>query len=329
MPSPGKPIYIAITAAVIVFVLASAAWLFIYALRPANAANANTVVFEVSQGEGFREVSSALYDAGLIRSADAFDLFALAGGKALSLKPGRYRLNPSMSAGAILDALSGGIASEVTVTIPEGTNLYAIDGILSKALVIHPGDLIGFHADGNIEGKLFPDTYRFYTDTNVSAVVQELMDNFDAKALPVLNADQANAGRNLILASILEKEVPDPKDQALVAGILLKRISAGMPLDVDATICYAKLLADPTSTASCYPLTALDFKLNSPYNTYLYRGLPPGPIGNPGIAAITAAMHPVSSPYWYYLSDPKTGETIFAKTLDEQNQNRVKYLESD
>ncbi len=323
-----RPYLIAVAAGLAVIVLAAVA-LFFYALRPANAASSSTVVFEVTSGEGFRVVAGNLYASHLIRSAQAFDLFALAGGKALSLRPGRYRLSASMSAGEILGVLSNPSATETTVTIPEGMNLYAIDGILSRALVIHPGDLIGFHADGNLEGKLFPDTYQFYTDTTASSVVQELMDNFDAKALPVLNADPANAERNLILASILEKEVPDPKDQAVVAGILLKRMAAKMPLDVDATVCYAKLLAHPTSTASCYPLTALDFTLDSPYNTYLYRGLPPGPIGNPGLSAIAAAMHPESSPYWYYLSDPKTGKTIFAKTLDEQNQNRVKYLESD
>ena len=109
-----------------------------------------------------------------------------------------------------------------------------------------------------------------------------------------------------------------------------------MPLDVDATVCYAKLLENQASrpaasqvAQACYPLTALDFKIDSPYNTYLYRGLPPGPIGNPGVSAIMAAIHPVVSPYWYYLSDPKTGKTIFAKTLDEQTQNRVKYLGSN
>jgi UPF0755 protein len=160
-------------------------------------------------------------------------------------------------------------------------------------------------------------------------VVGEFTDNFNVKALPLLNADSKNAQRDLILASILEKEVPSSTDQKLIAGILLKRLAAGMPLDVDATVCYAKLLENPSPAASCYPLTALDFKIDSPYNTYLYRGLPPGPIGNPGVSAIVAAIDPVSSPYWYYLSDPKTGKTIFAKTLDEQTQNRVKYLGSN
>ena len=123
--------------------------------------------------------------------------------------------------------------------------------------------------------------------------------------------------------------MPDQNDQEIVAGIILKRLAEGIPLDIDATVCYAKLLGRPTSTAQACSLSPLDFKIESPYNTYLYKGLPPGPIGNPGTSAITAALHPQSSPYLYYLSDPATGKTIFAKTLDEQNQNRVKYLESN
>jgi len=306
-----------------------AAGIFFYDLTPANSGSSATVVFEVKQGDGFRTIARDLYAEHLVRSATTFDFFALLGGRALALKPGLYRLDAAMSAPHILNVLSGGGAGEATVTIPEGSNIYNIDDILSAALVIHPGDLINFHTDGNLEGKLFPDTYQFYTDANVKDVVQEFIDNYNTKALPLLSADPQNAKQDLILASILEKEVPDPSDQKVVAGILLKRLVAKMPLDVDATICYAKFMQNQSSTPPCYPLTALDFKMDSPYNTYLYRGLPPGPIGNPGVSAIMAAIHPVVSPYWYYLSDPKTGKTIFAKTLDEQNQNRVKYLESN
>jgi UPF0755 protein len=303
--------------------------MFFYELTPASADNSAVVVFEVKQGDGFRTVASNLYGDHLIRSGTAFDLFALFGGRALTLKPGLYRLNAAMSVPQILDVISGGDAGKATVTIPEGSNIYTIDAILSNALIIHPGDLINFHANGAIEGKLFPDTYQFYTDANVKDVVEEFINNYDAKALPLLNTDPQNAKQDLILASILEKEVPSPSDQQVVAGILLKRLAAKMPLDVDATVCYAKLLENQASSGQACQLTALDFKIDSPYNTYLYRGLPPGPIGNPGVSAITAAIHPASSSYWYYLSDPKTGKTIFAKTLDEQDQNRVKYLEGN
>lgn len=301
--------------------------IFFYELAPASGDGAAaSVIFEIKQGEGFRAIAGQLSGQGIIRSQVAFDLFALLGGRAFEVKPGLYRLDANMGAAEILGMITKGGAGQATVTIPEGSNRFEIDRILSNALVIHAGDLINLKNSADMEGKLFPDTYNFYTNASATDVAQELMSNFNSKAMPLLNADLAHFARNLTLASILEKEVASLSDQKIVAGILLKRLAAGMPLDVDATICYAKLVGNPTSTAGCYPLTALDFKIKSPYNTYLYNGLPPGPIGNPGISAITAAMNPASSPYWYYLSDPKTGKTIYAKTLDEQNANRAKYL---
>ncbi len=323
-----------IISTLLVLVLLAAAGWFFFSLDPARAAGSDApVIFQVSAGDGFRKVAQNLYGEHLIRSALAFDLFSLVDGRAFTLRPGLYRLNASMNTPQIVAVISGGGAGEVTVTIPEGSNIYDIDRILSNALVIQPGALITMTSTQNLEGHLFPDTYQFYTNSNVADVVKELTNNFNLKAGPLLGADPAHAERNLIIASILEKEVRGLEDQELVAGIMLKRLSLGIPLDIDATVCYAKLVSGSSSvqvsSAQACSLTALDFKINSPYNTYLYKGLPPGPIGNPGISAITAALHPQSSPYFYYLSDPATGKTIFAKTLDEQNQNRVKYLGSN
>lgn len=314
---------------VIVIIVAA---LFFFSLDPAAAAGASPAVFQVSPGDGFRTVAENLYVEGLIRSPISFDLFSLADGRAFTLKPGLYKLNPSMDTPQIIAILSGGTAGEATVTIPEGSNIYDIDRILSAALVIRPGALVNSTSAQGLAGHLFPDTYQFYTNDTVADVLQKMTDTFNAKAAPLLAADPADTEQNLIIASIVQEEVPDQSDQELVAGIILKRISLGMPLDIDATVCYAKLLAAPSSSLlanQACQLTALDFEIDSPYNTYLYRGLPPGPIGNPGTSAITAALHPQSSPYLYYLTDPTTGKTIFAKTLDEQNQNRVKYLESN
>jgi UPF0755 protein len=345
LPSPRftkRHIVLGIIALCIAACLAAAVVWFVHELSPAGTSSAAPAVFEINQGQGFREIATDLQSAGLIRSSKAFDILALFGGRALTLKSGLYRLSPSMTSPAILKVISGGSAGEVMVTIPEGSNIFEIDTILSKALVIPSGSLVRLQlidvagGGSGFEGKLFPDTYEFYTNADVKDVMGELIDNFNAKAEPLLAAAGKDAGHDLILASILEKEVPTQADQEIVAGIVLKRIAAGMPLDIDATVCYAKLLAatgasagTATLTTGCPSLTALDFKIKSPYNSYLYGGLPPGPIGNPGTSAIMAALHPQSSPYWYYLSDPKTGKTVFAKTLDEQTQNRVKYLESD
>jgi UPF0755 protein len=128
-----------------------------------------------------------------------------------------------------------------------------------------------------------------------------------------------------VLASLVEREVPLAEDQRRVAGILEKRLAVGMPLQVDATICHIKKIR-AGSSVGCYPLSPLDFAVDSPYNTYLHMGLPPQPIGNPGIQAIMAVLDPLPSRYWYYLSDPATGKTVWSETLDEQEANRVKYL---
>jgi UPF0755 protein len=306
---------------------------FFYALSPMSAQKgAVKSVFEIRSGDGFFQVGNGLLSAGLIRSAFIFDALLFFSGRMSQLEPGEYQLNQAMSAFSIADELTNSTSNEVTVTIPEGSNIREIDGILSNALVIHSGDLVNFHGEGNLEGRLFPDTYHFFTGTAVRAVVQKFLDNFNVKAEPTLGFDEsqcaANAAceKNLIIASIVEKEVPDPEDQRIVVGILLKRLATNMYLGLDATICYIKQMADPFSGTGCYPLTALDFKIDSPYNTYSHKGLPPAPIGNPGISAISAALNPESSPYWYYLSDPKTKKTIFAKTLEEQNRNRQRYL---
>ncbi len=340
-----------IAASLLVALALCGAGLFLYALSPVGAQAAAPTVFEIDAGQGFRAVADRLAAAHLIRSATAFDAYAFITGRTGAVKPGLYRLDPTMTDAAILAAITGGGANEATVTIPEGSNIFQIDAILGRALVIKPGALIalqGSGADGDLEGTLFPDTYNFYTDSSAAAVVKTMQANFIAKAAPVLAAagegpadavpaPGSPAWRTLVIASILENEVRTQTDQELVAGILLKRLKAAMPLDIDATVAYANLMAEYASStapsgvsvapsSSLLVPSSLDFKIKSPYNTYLYEGLPPGPIGNPGVSAITAALHPQSSPYWYYLSDPSTGETIFAKTLDEQTSNRVKYL---
>jgi len=325
-----------IVGAVFILIVIVAAGFFFFSLDPVAAAPASATpspaIFQISPGDGFRTVAENLYTAGLIRSPISFDLLSLIDGRGFTLKPGLYKLSPSMDTPQILSALSGGGAGEATVTVPEGSNIFDVDRILSAALVIRPGALVNFTSTQNLEGRLFPDTYQFYTNESVAGVVTEMTDNFNTKAGPLLAAAPANVTRTLIIASIVQEEVPDLTDQELVAGIIEKRLGLGMPLDIDATVCYAKLLASRPSGSEApgaCSLTALDFKIDSPYNTYLNKGLPPGPIGNPGTIAITAALHPQSSPYLYYLTDPATGKTIFAKTLDEQNQNRVKYLESN
>ena len=294
-----------------------------------SAGGGGQATFMVEHGQGFFAVARALDAAHLLRSRTAFEAFAFLTGDAFRIKTGTYHLTPAMSGAAILRLLSGGPPS-VTVTIPEDADIYEIDKMLADVGVIARGDLIDFKSDGDLEGKLFPDTYQFFEGSDTSTVVQKFLDNFNAKAAPLLSPHLNKEEQDLTLASIIQKEAPSSQDESIIAGIILKRMAAGMRLQLDPTVCYAKQITLPSEIVDCSALTRVDFtassSYDSAYNTYLYAGLPPGPIGNPGIAAIMAAIHPVSSSYLYYISNPATGKIYYAATLAGQNANIKKYL---
>ena len=312
---------------IVILVVVILAAIFLYILSPVNT-SASPTIFEVTAGQGVRTIAGNLGGDGLIRSRFAFEAFAAVRGEAGSFQPGMYRLNPTMSLPTIANELTHPADGEVQVTIPEGFTMFQIDAALANALVIRPGELVAYAEQNGLEGKLFPDTYRFFIDESVADVAQTFLDDFNAKAAPLFAGESSSTMQeNLILASIVQKEVPSETDERIVAGILQKRLSASIGLDVDATICYAKQLATPSTTVNCATLTSADFKIDSAYNTYLYRGLPPGPISNPGVAAIQAVLNPQSSPYLYYLTDPTNGQTIYAATLAEQEANQKKYLQ--
>ncbi len=302
---------------------------FVYALSPAGGAPASPASFEVKPGESFRMIADHLRESSLIRSSFVFQIFSLITGSAFILKPGIYEFSPDMSSPAILGELIGGADREVEVTIPEGVTIYEIDALLSEKNILLRGELLRFYSSNpGLEGRLFPDTYKFFIHSEAETVSQKFLANFKEKAEPLLTSDLKNQETNLILASLLEKETPDFKERQLVAGILKKRFKAGVPLQIDASICYAKEILRGQD-GNCLPITGLDLKIDSPYNTYVYKGWPPRPIGNPGISAIKAALDPQYSPYWYYLSDPKTKKTIFAKDLEEHIKNRSVYLSAE
>jgi len=296
---------------------------FLWSLRPAaELARAEVKDFLVKPGDGLEEIGARLRAENLIRSEQVFKVFAVARGAASSLKPGSYSLSSASSTPEIVSRLVRGETGEIAVTIPEGYSVFQIDELLSGAGVMPAGSLIRLDVAEGLEGKLFPDSYRFYPNSGAKVVAERMQENFRQRTAAVPGATEEKV---LILASLLEKEVPDFEERRMTAGVLLKRLVAGMPLQVDASVCYAKQVR-AGRYVPCYPLTAADLELQSSYNTYLNRGLPPGPIANPGLAAIRAAADPKDSEYWFYLSDPLSHRTIFSRTLDEHAQNRVKYL---
>lgn len=287
---------------------------FLYLVSPVSE-DLTSYRFQISEGEGFREIARHLRQEGIIKSEFGFKIYALLSGRAHRLKPGEYFLSPSRGARQIVKSLAAGPAEDKAVTIIEGETVVDINAKLHNLGILPPAANLA----PDREGFLFPDTYRFFPSSSPQEVLGKFAENFSKKAQPFL---LTNGYQILIMASLIEKEIPLPEDRFLVSGILWKRFRANMPLQVDATVCYAKL----KSSIGCYPLSRQDFSLDSPYNTYKYSGLPPSPIGNPGLDAILAARHPKDSSFWYYLSDPKTKKTIFAQSLEEHNENRARYL---
>jgi UPF0755 protein len=292
--------------------------------------------FTIAKGEGFREIGGKLSQANLVRSLSVFKLYALLAGRAQKFQPGVYELSPAMSVPEIVRVLTAGSQGDVLVTIPEGSSLRDIDSILAESGVIRKGALAALRPETfvlefpalarvtSLEGLLFPDTYYFTVDTTAESVARRMLENFMRKGMPLIE-DESDWYQALTLASLLEREVITFADRQTVAGILLKRIRLGIPLQVDATVSYAKC-AGSYRECEQVAIARSDLDFPSPYNTYARQGFPPTPIANPGTSTLKAAAEPVTSPYLYYLSASGTQETIFSRTLDEHNANRAKYL---
>jgi len=295
----------------------------------------NVVKFTIEKGDGVKNVGAHLSQNSLIKSVAVFKLYMLISGKAQKLQPGVYELEPSMSIPEISKIFTAGGSNEVRITIPEGSTIKDVREILIDAGVWKREKPFSFSLDelhaqypflsnaSLLEGFIFPDTYRIARDATPDDIVRVFLNNFQLKAWPLLEGTK-DWYATLTLASILEREVPDFSDRQIVAGILLKRMKIKMPLQVDATISYAKC---DGQLRDCEVLRVArsDISFSSPYNTYQKLGWPPTPIGNPGQASIKAALTSKETPYLYYLS-AKTGETFFSKTLEEHNINRAKYL---
>lgn len=303
----------------------------------------NTKMFTISNGEGAKQVSLELEKEGIIRDRYAFLLYVYARNNYKDIQAGDYLLSSGMSIADIVKMIVSGNISQRKITIPEGWDLRDIaayfqsQGISTKAefysIAGEPTrtdndiDISGYTFPGkpaglSLEGYLFPDTYYAGYSDDARTIIRKALDNFDRKITPEMKAEAKAQGKSMFeiitMASVIEKEVKTSHDKQIVSGILWNRIAKGMPLQVDSTVLYAS----GEDTAKVY---TNDTKIDSPYNTYKYRGLPLGPICNPGIDSIEAALNPIASNYYYYLSAPD-GTTHFSKTLEEHNINKAKYL---
>ncbi|OGK52981.1 hypothetical protein A2970_01645 [Candidatus Roizmanbacteria bacterium RIFCSPLOWO2_01_FULL_44_13] len=293
---------------------------------PVNRADKTAKIFVIPRGESLQNIVDSLYKEDLIRSKLVFYLVVKLKGIDRQIQAGDFRLNPSMSAHEIANALTHGTL-DVWVTLIEGTRREEMAQIIGRELDIPEVEIIA----NSREGYLFPDTYLLPKDASAASIVSILENNFNQKFTPGLKAEAEKIGLTeeevIILASIVEKEAKHEADKKTVASILLKRLEADWPLQVDATIQYA--LGYQSTEKSWWKkiLSFDDLEIDSPYNSYLNKGLPPTPISNPGLASIDAVVEADgSTPYWFYISD-KQGNMHFAKT-DEEHQNNIrKYLQ--
>jgi len=297
------------------------------------------IIIKIDKGMGAKEISSLLSQQGLIRNKFWFEVYVWAKKQESRMQAGGYELNVTQNVPEIVNIITGGkaIKDETQITFPEGFTLAQIkDRLLAQGFSIaeNLGQeriadyqvqyklLSGAPSEISLEGFLFPDTYRFKNDAKEQDIVKKFLDNFDKKMLPEWREAIAKQNKTIYeiikLASIIQQEAINDQDMPMIAGVFANRLRIGMALESDATINYI------TGKKDRQPLYE-DLKINSLYNTYQNRGLPPTPICNPGVAAIEAAINPPTTDYLYFLH-PLDGPTVFSKTLDEHNRNKAKYL---
>jgi len=331
------------------FILLVFAW-GIYLSR--NSADSENNLFLVERGQNLFEIAYNLEKDEIIKNKLFLGLYVFLRMSQNELQAGQYFLNPSMSIKEIGDKIISGDTAKTTITIPEGWNLRDIGWYFENQGMFQAEELfelVGFPLINysvntdlpkpkdfsldydflknkpkniSLEGYLFPDTYEIVLGAELEEIVRKMLANFNKKLTEELKKEIQKQGKSIFeiitMASLIEKEVKTLEDKKIVSGVLWKRLSAGIGLQVDATITYI-------TGKKSVRISKQETEIDSLYNTYKYRGLPLGPISNPGLESIEAAIYPENSDYWYYLSTLE-GETIFSETLEKHNIAKAKYL---
>jgi UPF0755 protein len=324
-----------VAAAIATVLLAVAAWFMLSLFQPFHGdGEGDEMRVVVPQGSTLGDIAKLLERNGVISSAGFFELRARIEGRSGDLKPGPYGLQENMSYDAVLDTLEKGVPPNVVmVTIPEGRSRREIAPLVKnlegnylratrRSPVLDPSDYRARRAR-SLEGFLFPATYELKKGQPVSRLVERQLEafkrNFDEVDLRYARSRNLTPYDVLIIASMVEREAQVARERRLVASVIYNRLRQGMPLGIDATIRYALNQWNR-------PLRQSELATTSPYNTRVEPGLPPGPIGNPGLASIKAAARPAKSDYLFYVVKPGTcGEHSFSSTDAEFQEDVARY----
>ncbi|WP_128103252.1 endolytic transglycosylase MltG [Paenibacillus sp. DCT19] len=314
-------------------------------MRPLEAST-EPIVFEIKSGTGTSKIAEQLQQEGLIRSGLAFKGYLKWKKQGSNFMAGTYSMNPGVSYEEIVNKLNNGevVPEEmVKFTIPEGYTVLQMADKLSEEGIVDREEFIKLANDPSafdvdiikdvpvdeelryvLEGYLFPETYELKKDSSTHDVMQRMLEEFQTRVNSIPDLEKELQEKNLSLhelltiASLVEREVVVDAERPLVAGVIYNRIHQDMKLEIDATVQY--LLDKPKAR-----LLFKDLKVESPYNTYLNKGLPPGPIASPSLPSIQAALQPEASEYLFYVTkkDGSSGH-LFAKTYKEHQQNIAK-----
>ncbi len=317
--------YLILVFASVSIVLLLLSYSYYICLQPLSPAS-SVRPFVINQGDGLQSISQRLEKEKIIKNRFAFIIYSRLSGTSSKLQAGRFQLSPSMAIPEISSNLSHGGNFDYQVTLIEGQRVEEIARYLETRLENFNREKFIILAK-SYEGQLFPDTYSIPTNYSEKSVIDLFRRHYQLKF------EQASAGSTsplpsndtLVVASLLEREGRSADSKAAISGIIYNRLAANMPLQIDATVQYARDSKNPAPSQFWLPLAKSDLAIPSIYNTYLQPKLPPQPICNPGYDSLYAAHHPLSSDYYFYLTG-LDGQMHYARTFEEHKENIKRYL---
>jgi UPF0755 protein len=316
---------------ILVVVAAGGVWAYVNLGRPYKAYPGAEQFVEIPAGRGLSSIGKSLADAGVVSSKEAFRLAVWLQGSGRRLQAGEYRFDRPMTAGEVVDKLAKGDVYVRAITFREGLTVREMAAVFESSGFGSADDFMAASKNAaliseldpdarDLEGYLFPDTYTLPRSVTAVQLIERMVSRFRKAATPELRQAATARGlsvRQLVtLASLVEKETAKAEERPVVSGVYTNRLKIGMGLQCDPTVIYALMLAGRYDGN----IRKGDLQIDSPYNTYRYAGLPPGPIAAPGEASLHAAANPADVPYLYFVSR-NDGSHVFSTTLDEHNRN--------